>query len=107
MELSIRSLKTSIPSDIKDINAILLVITADPGLHALDIIAVEGEFTLPTIGLHRATDSEVIRVDSTRQVGASGTIHNITHPINCLLGLVVDHRVLRAIVTISGPDTNK
>ncbi len=50
MELSIRSLKTPIPFDIKDINAILLVITADPRLHALDIIAVEGELTLPTIG---------------------------------------------------------
>ena len=107
MELSIRSLKTSIPSNIKDINAILLVITADPGLHALDIIAVESEFTLPTIGPHRATDSEVIRVGSTRQVGASGVVHNITHPINCLLGLVGAHRVLRAIVPVFGPDTNQ
>ncbi len=102
MELSIRSLKTSIPSDIKDINVILLEETVDPGLHALDIVAVEGEFTL-----HRATDSEVIRVDSTRQVGASGVVHNITHPINCILGLVVNLRVLRAIVTISGPDANQ
>ncbi len=106
MELSIRSLKTSIPIDIKDINAIFIGKAADPGLHALEIIAVESEFALPTIGPHSATDSEVNGVDSTRQVGASGSIHNITHPINCLLGLVVNHRVLRAIVTISGPDTN-
>ncbi len=62
MELSIRSLKTYIPFDIKDFIAILLEKTAKPGLHALDIIAVEGEFALPTIGPHSATDSEVIGV---------------------------------------------
>ncbi len=107
MELSIRSLKTCIPFDIKDINAIFIIIATDPGLHALDVEAVKSEFTLLTIGPDHATDSEVIRVDSTRQVGASGVVHNITHPINCLLDLVGIHRVLRAIVTISGPDTNK
>ena len=107
MELSVRSLKTSVPSDIKDIDAIFIRITGDPGLHALDIVAVEGEFTLPTIGPHRATDSEVGRVDSIRQVGASGMVHNITHPIDCLLGLVGISRILHAIVSVFGPDTNK
>ena len=107
MELSIRSLKTSIPFDIKDINAIFLEKAADPGLHALDIIAVECEFTLPTIGPHRATDPEVIGVGSTRQIRTSGVVHNITHPINCLLGLVGVRRVLCAIVPVFGPDTNK
>ena len=106
MELSIRSLKTSIPSDIKNINAIFLGIAADPALRALDIIAVEGEFTLLTIGPHRATDSEVVRVGSPRQVGASGIVHNITHPIDCLLGLRVICN-LRAIVSVFGPDTNQ
>ena len=107
MELSFRSLKTCIPFDIKDINAIFINIATDPGLNALDVEAVKSEFTLLTIGPHRATDSEVVRVDSPRQVGATGVVHNITHPIYCLLGLVGINRVLRATVSVFGPDTHQ
>jgi hypothetical protein len=51
MELSVFSLKASIPLDIKDINAVFIYTVSDLGLHASYVKAVECEFTLLTVGV--------------------------------------------------------
>jgi len=107
MKLSVRSFETSVPFDIKYIDAILFWGGTDLFLNAFNVKAVECQLTLSIVGPYRATDSEVIRINSVHQVGATGVFHIVTYSVYRLLVLIDRTFIRSASITESGPDANQ
>ncbi len=104
MKLSVRSLETSVPFDIKYIDAFLIWEDIDLFLNAFNVKAVECQLTLSTVGPYRATDFEVIRIDSVHQVGATGVFHIVTYSVYRLINRP---SIRSASITESGQDANQ
>ncbi len=107
MKLSVRSFETSVSFDIKDIDAFLFWGDTDLFLNAFNVKAVECQLTLSTVGPYRATDSEVIRINSVHQVGATSVFHIVTYSVYRILVLIDRASIRSARVTESGPDANQ